>query len=109
MSSRVRVNREPAAAKDVGGETSDDSDIYEPEERGKGTTRDGDGEDEVGDGDKGEDEMVVDEDDVVDHTKDVAVMRFGPPKVPKGHSGSGQFKSATPVDGNILFLSPLIF
>jgi hypothetical protein len=117
-SSRVRVDREPAR-NDVGGEEGDeDGDGHKAEEKGKGIDRDGDDSDEDGDEWEGEGESGnEDEDEDMSEGKDAPVMRFGPPKVAKSHSGSGPVKSsarrdhqdatdatlASSIDSNILF------
>jgi hypothetical protein len=93
-SSCVCVNREPAR-NDVDGVEGDDSDEDGDEWEGESGNEDGD----------------------MPEEKDAPVMRFGPPKVAKGHSGSGPVKSvarrdhqdamdailASSIDSNILF------
>jgi hypothetical protein len=100
----------------VGGEKSDEDDGDKAEEKGKSVDRDGDDSDEVGDESGNEDEDMFEE-------KDAPVIRFGPPKVAKGHSGSGHVKSvahhdrqdamdatlASSIDSNILFFVTVFF
>ena len=97
----------------MGGEEGDeDGDGHEAEEKGKGIDRDGDDSDEASD-----------ECEDVQEEKDAPVMRFGPPKGAKSHSGAGNVKSvarrdhqdatdatlASSIESNILFFVTVYF
>jgi hypothetical protein len=78
----------------VGGVDSDeDGNGDKAERRGKNVDRDGDDLDELDVDHECEGESDNEDVDMYEE-KDAPVMRFGPPKVAKGQSGSGKVKSA---------------